>query len=251
MKSKIIASTLLGIGFLIGATALSALAVWTAPTETPPTCTAGLPGCDAPINVGGTVANQTSWQTKTGPLTLLHLITSDFNFLPFTGSVSNPPTAGQVLMADNTNASTLAAGKVKWGDVSGVGANTGLVYLMGGEYDQGTFKIPPKLLNESDYKYTIVADVHGGQSAEAIYLDVNGVRVAQEGSLPTGFQHLSQANHRLQFNINYDVSKIKLSWDCLGETCNNPAAVYYVWIYRTKDVLGYSFPGVEFTYNIP
>ena len=32
----------------------SLLAAWTGPTASPPTCPAGSPGCDAPINVGST-----------------------------------------------------------------------------------------------------------------------------------------------------------------------------------------------------
>jgi len=51
-------------GLFLGAFALAALADWTAPTQAPPNCTSGNPGCDAPINVGGTT------QTKTGSLTI-------------------------------------------------------------------------------------------------------------------------------------------------------------------------------------
>lgn len=104
MKSKIISATLLGIGFFIGASALSALAAWTAPTETPPTCTSGLAGCDAPVNVGPTL------QQKLGSLGTLGLsILGDFKFIPVGGV---PPTSGQVLVADDTD---LVNGKVKWG----------------------------------------------------------------------------------------------------------------------------------------
>ncbi|MBP6858362.1 MAG: hypothetical protein KBC33_00855 [Candidatus Pacebacteria bacterium] len=64
MKSKIISSTLVVLGFVLGATALSALAAWTAPASTPPNCTSGQPGCDAPLHVGS------SLQTKLGQLSL-------------------------------------------------------------------------------------------------------------------------------------------------------------------------------------
>jgi len=43
---------------------LSYVFAWTAPNSTPPNCTAGDPGCDAPINVGGILQN------KAGALTL-------------------------------------------------------------------------------------------------------------------------------------------------------------------------------------
>lgn len=38
-------------GLLLGSFAVAALADWTAPVANPPTCAAGNPGCDAPINV--------------------------------------------------------------------------------------------------------------------------------------------------------------------------------------------------------
>lgn len=94
-----------------------ASANWTAPTNTPPTCPTGSPGCDAPLHVGSI------GQIKGGPLTLGGLgIIGDFKFLPLSGT---PPTSGQVLMADDSN---LALGKVKWGTVSGGGTNTSDAY---------------------------------------------------------------------------------------------------------------------------
>lgn len=70
MKSKIIPTTLVLIGFIAGASALSVLADWTAAPGIPPTCPSGSPGCDAPINVGGLS------QTKNGPLLLNWLSTA-------------------------------------------------------------------------------------------------------------------------------------------------------------------------------
>ncbi len=64
IKSKILASTLLAIGFLVGASALSALAGWTAAPGAPTNCPTTTDGCNAPIHVGG------SAQTKLGPLTV-------------------------------------------------------------------------------------------------------------------------------------------------------------------------------------
>jgi len=64
MKKQIISASLLVTGFLIGATALSAIAgTWTAPGCTPPNC-----NVDAPVNVGGFT------QIKTGLLGLSNLI---------------------------------------------------------------------------------------------------------------------------------------------------------------------------------
>lgn len=127
MKSKIIASTLIGLGFLLGASALSALAVWTgAPAGTPPNCPTNptnpdgsanvnyREGCNAPINAGATA------QSKLGSLSTLGLgIIGDFKFLPLGGVA---PTTGQVLMADDSD---LTHGKVKWGSVAGSGGSGG------------------------------------------------------------------------------------------------------------------------------
>ncbi len=116
MKSKIFSATFLGIGFLVGATALSALAQWTAaPAGGPPpaVCPTSIPGCNAPINEGGI------GQIKAGSLTVGGLgILGDFTFLPVGGT---PPTLGQVLMADATG---LSLGKVKWGDVAAGGGSS-------------------------------------------------------------------------------------------------------------------------------
>ncbi len=110
MKSKIIASTLLGIGFLIGASALSALAVWSGAPCTPTTCPTNIDGCNAPIHVGAV------GQNKFGSLSTLGLgVIGDFKFLPSVDP-SKRPTIGQVLMVDDSD---LANGKVKWGSVSG------------------------------------------------------------------------------------------------------------------------------------
>ena len=48
-------------GLFLGAFAISAIA-WSSPVSAPPTCNAGDPGCDAPINTSA------STQTKIGPL---------------------------------------------------------------------------------------------------------------------------------------------------------------------------------------
>jgi len=73
MKKKIISFTLVCTGFLLGASALVAVAQtsgWSAPHSTPPNCITNPndpnydAGCVAPINVGSNA------QTKNGPLTL-------------------------------------------------------------------------------------------------------------------------------------------------------------------------------------
>lgn len=121
MKSKIIASTLLGIGFLIGASALSALAVWSGAPGAPTDCQTNAlladgstpnpnyrDGCNAPIHVGSV------GQKKFGSLATLGLgIVGDFKFIPLSGT---KPTTGQVLMADDSD---LANGKVKWATSTG------------------------------------------------------------------------------------------------------------------------------------
>lgn len=137
MKSKIIASTLIGLGFLLGASALSALAVWTgAPAGTPPNCPTNptnpdgsanadyREGCNAPINAGAT------GQSKFGPLSTFGFSTiGGFNFLPSARLVDQPK-VGQVLMADDSpvvvggsTVSGLTIGKIKWGSVAGSGGS--------------------------------------------------------------------------------------------------------------------------------
>ena len=61
MKSKLIPSLLLLAGFLVGASALSALAQISAPSN-PPECPTTIPGCNPPINEG------TISQDKKGPI---------------------------------------------------------------------------------------------------------------------------------------------------------------------------------------
>lgn len=100
MKSKITASALLVIGLIIGASALSAYADWSAPTANPPTCPTGSPGCDAPLNVGATS------QTKLGPLTL------NFNNLLTVGL----KVLGKIQIVDGNQAD----GKVLTSDASGI-----------------------------------------------------------------------------------------------------------------------------------
>lgn len=64
MKSKILYSALLIVGFLAGASALSALA-WQGPPPSPPGCDPlSYEGCNPPLNIGD------SLQTKTGPLSV-------------------------------------------------------------------------------------------------------------------------------------------------------------------------------------
>jgi hypothetical protein len=90
MKSKIISSSLLVVGFLLGASALSAIAgTWTAPASncTPPNC-----NVDAPVNVG------TFSQVKTGLLGLNELIVESIQVLTSEGTTTSP-VVGKVLTA--------------------------------------------------------------------------------------------------------------------------------------------------------
>lgn len=68
MKSKILAFSLVVVGFVLGASALSVLADWSGPQSTPPNCVSGQPGCDAPLNVGANVGGML--QAKLGGLSL-------------------------------------------------------------------------------------------------------------------------------------------------------------------------------------
>lgn len=119
MKTKIIQNIkaiILGLVLTLG------MGYVAAQTFTGPTCSpTDVVGCNtpAPLNVGATL------QSKAGPLATLGLgVVGDFNFIP-TGLT--PPTAGQVLMADNTNAATLSAGKVKWGTVASANVTPGSI----------------------------------------------------------------------------------------------------------------------------
>ncbi|OHA17342.1 MAG: hypothetical protein A3C79_03425 [Candidatus Taylorbacteria bacterium RIFCSPHIGHO2_02_FULL_45_28] len=106
MKSKIIASTLLVIGFLAGASALSALADWTAaPAGGPPGCPSTVEGCNAPINVG------TTEQRKSGPLVV------NFNSIGDIGLT----VLGKLKIIDAGAVAGTNNGKVLTSDANGVG----------------------------------------------------------------------------------------------------------------------------------
>ena len=92
---KITSASLLIIGFLVGATALSAIAgTWTAPGTgcTPPNC-----NVDAPVTTGGGVTGNVYSQTKSGLLGLTDTIIKNLQVL--TGEGTTTSTAGKVLTA--------------------------------------------------------------------------------------------------------------------------------------------------------
>ncbi len=69
--------------------AFPALAAWTAPVDIPPACTAGSPGCDAPVNVGAVT------QVRPGSLGLGNIASSDIvamntGFLKFFSQNDHP-----------------------------------------------------------------------------------------------------------------------------------------------------------------
>ncbi len=100
MQKKIISATLVIVGFVLGATALSALANWTAPSTgcTPPSC-----NTSTPLNASS------SAQVKDGPLTL--------NFLNPTVDNIGLRVLGKIKMVDGNQAD----GKVLTSDADGVG----------------------------------------------------------------------------------------------------------------------------------
>jgi hypothetical protein len=104
MKKQLITLGALVGGFIIGASALIAVAdtasTWSAPLHTPSTCLSGEPGCDAPINVGSVL------QTKNGWLGVVGLITPNLNVA--SGTVSTP---GSVLTNDGN-------GNARWSNIN-------------------------------------------------------------------------------------------------------------------------------------
>ena len=80
---KIIFLTVAVLGF-VALLPTTASAAWTAPLTAPPTCTAGKPGCDAPVNVSAYS------QTKIGQLILT--VTSGFSSLLITNKSTGKST---------------------------------------------------------------------------------------------------------------------------------------------------------------
>ena len=70
---------IVAIGFLTAF--IFALAQWTAPTFTPPSCPTGTPGCDIPLNTGSAT------QTKTGGLNITKLQLGDKWLLSGVGDI--------------------------------------------------------------------------------------------------------------------------------------------------------------------
>ena len=109
MKKQIISFTLIAAGFLIGASALSALAsgtgTWTAPTATPPGGNIA-----APINVGNASDNPPVLQTRYDPLHINGNFGINGNFVYNPGGTI---TQGMVLVATDTS------GSVGWSNAAG------------------------------------------------------------------------------------------------------------------------------------
>ncbi|GEM_PF-5289808 len=146
IKSKILASTLLAIGFLIGASALSALAGWTAaPAGGPPNCPTNLvptdpnyrDGCFAPINVGGAL------QTKNGALVVNFLGALSDIGLRVVGSVKildGNVVAGQTKVLTDVNGTGVGTWQTPVG-----GAGGGPVFLATKQYLIGNLTGIPNL----------------------------------------------------------------------------------------------------------
>jgi len=109
---KIISSVAIGAGAIIlGLGIQYVLADWTTAPANPPTCPPSIPGCNAPINVGGAAPNY-YMQVKSGPLTLQGLLSvASMIFNPNGGSIAN----GQVLTSSGGN------GTVGWVATSSLG----------------------------------------------------------------------------------------------------------------------------------
>lgn len=120
MKKQIITITTLVLGFLVGATALSAIAQTSGGTWTAPSATAPGNNVPAPINVGST------GQAKSGLLALANLV---FNPTGVVGSV----VPGSVLT------STDNAGTVGWQPSAG--------FLPSPAYDSGWITVPSTVRN--------------------------------------------------------------------------------------------------------
>ncbi|MEN9913289.1 MAG: hypothetical protein RLY66_697 [Candidatus Parcubacteria bacterium] len=149
MKSKIISSTLVILGFVLGATALSAIAAWTAPSSgcTPPTC-----NTEAPIHVGA------GSQSKLGLLTLQSNLTDAFGLAVANG----------IKIVDASVTAGTASGKVLTSDASGIGTWQSLGSAVSGMNvytSSGTWTVP------AGAKFAEVTVVAGGGSGS---VRVNG-----------------------------------------------------------------------------
>lgn len=98
--SSITKRTLTLAGLLVGVFALSALADWSSPLSAPPTCVAGNPGCDAPINSGY------GGQVKYGGLSLNGFSKSNGELTNYGLLVNNSPikAAGGLIIETRTTA---------------------------------------------------------------------------------------------------------------------------------------------------
>jgi hypothetical protein len=129
MTKRIISTSLVAVGFFLGASALSVFGAWTAPLSAPPACTSGNPGCDAPINVGNIS------QSKLGSLKVNTAIPQSTYGLDVWGlsrfygdvQIGDSTTAGSIQITDgNQGAGKVltsdAAGKASWQDISSASA---------------------------------------------------------------------------------------------------------------------------------
>ncbi len=122
MKKQILTIAALVVGFMAGATALSAIAqtggTWTAPTAPPPGGNVA-----APINEGATAQQKNGWLGLTG------LITANLQI------ASGTPGVGNILVSD-------AAGNAKWQPVSNPAGSCTLIANSSANTDWQPIDIP-------------------------------------------------------------------------------------------------------------
>ncbi|MEN9913274.1 MAG: putative adhesin [Candidatus Parcubacteria bacterium] len=180
---KLISVTLVIFGFILGATALSAIAAWSVPACTPPSC-----NTEAPINASS------SPQTKLGPLTLNfdNIYAVGLKVLGSMQIVDGNQGAGKVLTSDAIGVGTwqpsgkyrneyTAAGTHEWRAPAGVtsvyvmawgggaGGVSGTLYSGGGAGGGGGGHVRGFVTVVPETKYTITVGAGGANSGTYPY----------------------------------------------------------------------------------
>jgi len=121
------------------------------------------------------------------------------------------------------------------------------------------YTLPLRYIGEKEYKYIVIADVHGGGGNERLTFHIGDKLVLEERVEIQGItlSYLPRdAKTRLQINIDRgDIPSIGFSWLCVPGGCKSQHAPYTddIWVYRiSKDQKfeQFSFPDVNYTYTI-